>query len=486
MNTYVYGASDNASMSSDQDGKSGKGLNIKEQQQQEAKQQAAANQAPKVPELSAEMVKDDQGGSSSSGSLLDEIMAMGNEDANELKPKPLSGKERAARRRRGDIPLIPVSSVFGTFESPAGADIRRAEKKNREYEEAEKRKALKAGKTTYGPKPVKLKPAKPVKGKKAAKKQGKPVEQRPVKQDKMNGFSPSDAVANDDGSVGQFDKVVLDSVARAPQAIVNPEGYNQVERQRMQPVGQDALERELFEQYNPTEEMEIVLPNEGENEEVADDDLWEMEDEITQPLPGKGGTLDSLKGEFDTCEQVPVETYERNFSVSDLFNVYVALAPMNDACSFCAETDYSTEQVPVDVYEESFSLPDLLSDFVALASADDWACEEDEAALLRHENERLRMEIDVLKRAVLMLDGAGLHERSRQSDSSPAAQWDDPEDHGDYYIDDDWDDDWECRPLSEGYHRRNGANFYVDDYGTEHRLNSFGMWYDENNSCWMD
>lgn len=288
------------SMTSDQDGKSGKGLNIKEQQQQEAKQQAAANQAPKVPELSAELVKDNQGGSSSSGSLLDEIMAMGDEDANELKPKPLSGKERAARRRRRDTPpAYDLSSVFGAVESSAGANARRAEKKYREYEKAEKHKDLKAGKTTYGPKPVKLKPAKPVKGKKAAKKQGKPVEQRPVNQDKMNDFSLSDAVANDDGSVGQFDEVVLDSAARAPQAIVNPEGYNQVERQRMQPVDQEALERELFEQYNPAEEMEIVLPPTEDEEGVADSYLSEMEDEITQPLPGEGGTLDSLKDEFD-------------------------------------------------------------------------------------------------------------------------------------------------------------------------------------------
>lgn len=287
------------SMSSNQDDKSGKGLNIKEHQQEEAKQ-AAANQAPKVPELSAEMVKDDKGGSSSGSSsgrisLLDEIMAFGNEDANELKPKTPAKKKWKTPTSSADLFAVGELTEDERRE-------RKAKKKNREYE---KRLALKAGKTTYGPKPVKLKPAKPakpVKAKKAAKKQGKPVEQRPVKQDKMNGFSLSDAVASDDGSVGRFDKVVMDSAARIPQAIANPEGYNQVERQRMQPVDQEALERELFEQYHPAEEMEIVLPNEGENQEVADD-LFNIEmDEdgnIVQPLPRVGGTLDSLKDEFD-------------------------------------------------------------------------------------------------------------------------------------------------------------------------------------------
>lgn len=282
------------SMSSNQDDKSGKGLNIKEHQQEEAKQQAAADQATKVPELSAEMVKDDQGGSSSGSggvSLLDEIMAFGNEDANELKPKPTSAQKKHWKKPTSLADL----AVVGHYTEP-GARLAKAKKENREYEEAEKRKALKADKTTHGPKPVKLKPAK------AKKKQGKPVEERPVKQDKMNGFPPSDAVANDDGSVGRFDKVVMDSAARIPQAIANPEGYNQVERQRMQPVDQEALERELFEQYRPTEEMEIVLPNEGENEEVADDlyDIGLDEDgNVVQPLPGVGGTLDSLRDEFD-------------------------------------------------------------------------------------------------------------------------------------------------------------------------------------------
>lgn len=284
------------SMSANQDDKSGKGLNIKDHQQEEAKQQAAAYQAAKVPELSAEVIKDDQGGSSSGSgkiSLLDEIMAFGNEDANELKSEP-------SKKWKKPTSLADLAVTAPPTEQERR--LRKVRKKTREYKESEKRLALKAGKTTYGPKPVKLKPAKPVKGQKATKKQGRPVEERPVKQDEMNGFSLSDAVANNDGSVGQFDKVAMDSAARIPQAIVNPEGYNQVERQRMQPVDQEALERELFEQYNPIEEMEIVLPNEGENEEVADDLLdIEMDEDrrIVQPLPGVGGTLDSLEDEFD-------------------------------------------------------------------------------------------------------------------------------------------------------------------------------------------
>lgn len=290
------------SMSSNQDDKSGKGLNIKQQQQQEAKnQEAAANQASKVPELSAEMVKSDQGSSSSSGSLLDEIMAMGDEDANELKPKPLSPKERAARRRamRGNVrdSALNIKDLFRP-EKKSSFEIFQEKEMARRAKEA-KHKALKAGKTVYGPKSVKLKPAKPVKAKKAAKKQSRPVEQRPVKQGEMNGFSLSDAVANDDGSVGQFDKVALDSAARIPQAVADPEGYNQVERQRMQPVDQEELERELFEQYNPVEEMEINLPSTEENEDVADLYDVTLDDEVTQPLPREGGTLDSLNDEFD-------------------------------------------------------------------------------------------------------------------------------------------------------------------------------------------